>query len=223
MRSAIETLRKVEDTKKRNTLLRIIDHDIQRLDRLITDISRASRLDAELSKEEFQPLDIKPLFDNLQQRHQLNDNTSDKTTIGAVKNVEMIFRTERCEGVKVLGNENRLTQVFDNLIGNAVSFSPKGGKIIITAIPAKTMLRIRVDDEGPGIPEGKLETVFDRFYTQRPEQEDYGNHSGLGLSIAKQIVEAHRGELSAQNRYTAENKIKGARFTVDLPRIEDKL
>lgn len=222
LRSAVETLSKVEDPKKRDTLLRIINHDIQRLDRLITDISRASRLDAELSKEELQPLDIGALLDRITYRHTLTDQALQNIN-NNTKACNFAFRTQRVKGVFIMGNETRLTQVIDNLIANAVSFSPEKGTISLTAVSAKSKIRIRIDDEGPGIPESKYQKIFDRFYTQRPEREDYGNHSGLGLSIAKQIIEVHGGTITAQNRYGVKGEIKGARFTVELPRIEDKL
>ncbi len=120
----------------------------------------------------------------------------------------------------VPGIESRLVQVFRNLIANAISFSPPGGTIRIVAEPSGGMVTVTVEDDGPGIPEGKLEAIFDRFYTERPVGEKFGTHSGLGLSISKQIVEAHRGSILAENRRDAEGRVAGARFVVRLPSAE---
>jgi two-component system sensor histidine kinase ChvG len=117
----------------------------------------------------------------------------------------------------VLGMESRLGQVFRNLIANAISFSPPGGKIRIAAERQHDTVTVGVDDEGPGLPEGKLEAIFDRFYSERPAGEKFGTHSGLGLSISKQIVEAHHGTIHAENRHDAQGRIIGARFVVRLP------
>jgi two-component system sensor histidine kinase ChvG len=113
--------------------------------------------------------------------------------------------------------EGRLVQVFRNLLGNAVSFSPPGGRVRVRARPAGTMVEVVVEDEGPGIPEGKLESIFERFYSERPSGERFGQHSGLGLSISRQIVEGLRGKIAAENRRDAEGKVLGARFIVKLP------
>lgn len=113
--------------------------------------------------------------------------------------------------------EGRLVQVFRNLIGNAVSFSPPGGQILLRASRNGDMVQVVVEDEGPGIPEGKLGAIFDRFYSERPKGEKFGTHSGLGLSISKQIVEAHDGTIAAENRYGPDGVVKGARFVVRLP------
>jgi len=117
----------------------------------------------------------------------------------------------------VEGKEGRLVQVVQNLIGNALSFSPPGGRILIRAAHVADSVHVTVEDEGPGIPEGKLEAIFDRFYTERPSGEKFGTHSGLGLSISKQIVEAHGGRITAENRRDAAGAIAGARFIVHLP------
>jgi two-component system sensor histidine kinase ChvG len=107
--------------------------------------------------------------------------------------------------------------VFRNLLDNAVSFSPPGGTITVRARRTGDMIRVAIEDAGPGIPEGKLGAIFDRFYSERPKGEDFGTHSGLGLAISKQIVEAHHGTIRAENRYDGENRLRGARFMVDLP------
>lgn len=212
LRSAVETARKVKDVKNKETLMDIILHDVHRLDRLITDISRASRLDAELSKEEMQILNIYDLLKHMETMHTLVEQKSD---------VAVVFDTvELDETAKVMGNEVRLMQVFDNLISNARTFSPEGSEVLIKAMTKNHMVVITVSDNGPGIPEGKAESIFDRFYTERPKGEDYGNHSGLGLSIAKQIISAHSGRIYAENIIDEQNDdVKGAVFTVEIPLI----
>lgn len=212
LRSAVETARKVKDVKNKETLMDIILHDVHRLDRLITDISRASRLDAELSKEEMQTLNIFDLLKHMEAMHTLVEQKS---------NVAVIFDTEELsEATRVMGNEVRLMQVFDNLISNARTFSPEGSEVLIKATTKNHMVVITVSDHGPGIPEGKAESIFDRFYTERPEGEDYGNHSGLGLSIAKQIISAHSGRIYAENIIDEQSEdLQGAVFTVEIPLI----
>jgi two-component system sensor histidine kinase ChvG len=121
------------------------------------------------------------------------------------------------EKIIVPGLEGRLMQVFQNLIGNAISFSPKGGKVMIRILSHESEIEIQVEDQGQGIPENKLNQIFDRFYTERPAGEAFGKHSGLGLSIARQIIEAHRGRIFADNRVAVDGTKLGARFTVILP------
>jgi two-component system sensor histidine kinase ChvG len=117
----------------------------------------------------------------------------------------------------VIGNEGRLVQVFQNLVANAMSFSPGDGTVTMTASRTADMIEVTVEDEGPGIPEGSLESIFERFYTERPEGERFGTHSGLGLSISRQVVEAHGGFINAENRRRADGGVEGARFRVGLP------
>ena len=119
----------------------------------------------------------------------------------------------------VPGNEGRLAQVFENLIANALSFSPRGQSVVVGIHAHDKQIAVTVDDSGPGIPDGKLDAIFDRFYTERPEHEDYGRHSGLGLSIARQIVQAHGGQLYAENRHAPAGDIAGARFVVLLEAV----
>jgi len=209
IRSAIETLRRVEDATQRKRLLAIMGEDVIRLDRLITDISDASRVDAEISRSAPVPLEIGAM-------------------LGALADIDDATRTEAAPilkvgelqpGLVVAGVEGRIVQVLGNLIGNARSFSPPRGQIWLGAQEALGgMVEISVADEGPGIPEGKLESVFDRFYSERPEGEGFGKHSGLGLSISKQIVEALGGTIRAENRHDAEGRVTGARFVVTLPK-----
>jgi two-component system sensor histidine kinase ChvG len=131
----------------------------------------------------------------------------------------MLVLGELTPGLGVAAVEGRLVQVLGNLIGNARSFSPRGGRIVLAAgEAAEGMVEISVSDEGPGIPEGKLQDVFERFYSERPQGESFGKHSGLGLSISKQIVEALNGRIKAENRHDAEGRVCGARFVVSLPK-----
>jgi two-component system sensor histidine kinase ChvG len=122
------------------------------------------------------------------------------------------------EGLYVRGSETRLVQVLRNLIGNAISFSPANGKIFLHGRETGGMIELAVEDEGPGIPDGKLDSIFDRFYSERPQAEQFGSHSGLGLSISRQIVEAHQGRISAENRRDEDGHIIGARFVIRLPK-----
>ncbi len=209
LRSAVETAARVKDQKKQRQLLAIVQDDVRRLDRLITDISDASRLDAELSRAQSLEIDIAIMLTTLADMHQ--------TTSSSKKVPEFVLKLDRVKGLTVSGMEDRLVQIFHNLIGNAVSFSPPGGKLNVSARLDGDMVEILVEDEGPGLPEGKLEAIFDRFYSERPSDEKFGTHSGLGLSISKQIVEAHRGTIQAENIPGSDGMPAGARFIVRLP------
>ncbi len=208
IRSAIETLRRIDDPAQQRRLLAIIAEDVIRLDRLISDISDASRVDAELSRAAPEAMDVVPLLATLGEIH-------DATR----KQADPIMVLDLPPGpLKVLAVEGRLVQVLRNLIGNASSFSPPGGAIRLRAAEAGSTIEIAVEDEGPGIPGSKLDHVFDRFYSERPPGEQFGQHSGLGLSISRQIVEALKGRIAAENRSDEAGRIVGARFTVRLPR-----
>jgi len=209
LRSAVETAVRIEDSVKQRRLMAIILDDVERLDRLITDISDASRLDAELSRLEVAPIDIAAMLEALADLHQST------RTEGAPHLV--LELNDRNRPLIVPGIETRLSQVFRNLIANAVSFSPPLGEIHLTARHDGRVVLITVDDQGPGIPEDKLTAIFDRFYTERPVGEKFGTHSGLGLSISKQIVEAHRGMIWAENHRDPSGVGKGARFCILLP------
>jgi two-component system sensor histidine kinase ChvG len=209
LRSAVETAARIEDPANQRRLMAIILNDVQRLDRLISDISDASRLDAELGRGELEPVDIAAMLTALVDVH---DATR---TEGSPRLVLAITDSDR--DLIVAGIETRLSQVFRNIIGNAVSFSPPAGEIRLTARHDGRAVLVTVEDEGPGIPEEKLTAIFDRFYTERPLGEQFGTHSGLGLSISKQIVEAHRGRIWAENRKGPNGGVIGARFSVRLP------
>lgn len=213
LRSAVETAAKVKSDKDRERLMNIIQHDVQRLDRLISDISNASRLDAELSRDEMIRVDLAALLNQLVDAHKKPMDRGRQTN---KEHHAVILNLPGRRKIFVRGNEGRLAQVFENLIGNALSFSPEGGVVTINVTPQKETVMIQVVDEGPGIPENKLETVFERFYSERPKHEDYGSHSGLGLSITKQIVDAHGGQVYAENIKEDGDKTIGACFTVIL-------
>jgi two-component system sensor histidine kinase ChvG len=213
LRSAVETVAIVKTSADRDRLMEIIQHDVQRLDRLISDISKASRLDAELSRDEIGSVDLCQLLESLADARK---NPLERR--GAKKSPNAVIRVDAPENRKVVvrGNEGRLVQVFENLIGNALSFSPEGGTVTVRVIPDKRRVRIEIEDQGPGIPPSKLEEIFERFYSERPREEKYGSHSGLGLSIAKQIILAHGGEIYAENARDSEGTVTGACFTVVL-------
>lgn len=204
LKSAVETAARVNDPAQQKKLMDIILDDVERLDRLISDISDASRLDSELSKAETGVVDLGKLLSAL---IEARNETAEKK-ISFSKNGDLVID----------GIESRLGQVFANLITNALSFSPGEGSVSVTASGRGNLVTITVDDEGSGIPEGKLDAIFERFYTERPDNEKFGTHSGLGLSISRQIVEAHSGNLTAENRLGENGDIIGARFRVTLPK-----
>lgn len=205
LRSAVETLplaRKPEDRERLNA---IIQHDVKRLDRLITDISSASRLDAELARESADKVDVEKLAEAM---------VAIQKDVAAGRDVSVVMGKRTGRGSTLInGHESRLAQVFANLIDNAVSFSPEGGTVTVSVATDSEAITITVMDEGPGIT-GDAGRIFQRFYTDRPEAESFGNHSGLGLSISKQIVDAHKGRIRAQNRTDR----SGAIFTIVLPK-----
>jgi two-component system sensor histidine kinase ChvG len=208
LRSAVETVARVEDPKQQKKLMSIILDDVQRLDRLISDISDASRLDAELSRAQSAPVDLGRLLGALVEAGQAAAPES-----GPRLRLELRGR----DGLVVQGIEERLGQVMRNLISNAATFSPPDGTIDLTARREGRWVEITVSDRGPGIPEGKLTAIFDRFYSERPKAEKFGTHSGLGLSISKQIIEAHGGSIRAENRRDGARRVIGARFVIRLP------
>lgn len=213
LRSAVETAARVKDQGKQRQLLAIVQDDVRRLDRLITDIADASRLDAELSRAQSVPVDLAVMLGTLADMRQVSaDSKNREPSVEA----ELPYETS----LTVSGMEDRLVQVFHNLIGNAVSFSPPGGIVRLSARRDGGMVEALVEDQGPGLPEGKLEAIFDRFYSERPSGEKFGTHSGLGLSISKQIVEAHRGTIRAENIPGPDGKPAGARFIVRLPALD---
>ena len=210
LRSAVGTLRFVKTDEQREKLLDVIDHDVRRLDRLVSDISNASRLDSELVKETQQPFDLLRLVANL---------SSYLGSDAQSKGVDFISDLPD-QPVIINGLEARLAQVFVNLITNAISFCKEGDAIRIWVRTRENRVLVVVEDTGPGIPEEALGKVFNRFYSERPA-DDFGNNSGLGLAISKQIVEAHDGVIWAENIRPTQADIGsaplGARFVVGLP------
>ena len=208
LRSAVETAARLKDPVQQQKLMAIILDDVQRLDRLITDISDYSRLDAELGRENREPVDIGRMLQAL---------VNIRETVGGEGAPVYAIENPDSGTIAVPGIESRLAQVFTNLIDNARSFSPPGGTIRIRVARRGGDVTVSVADDGPGLPESKLEAVFDRFYSERPAAEKFGTHSGLGLSISRQIVEAHGGTIRAENRRDYTGEIIGAQFTVSLP------
>jgi two-component system, OmpR family, sensor histidine kinase ChvG len=214
LRSAVETLPLARSDESRGRLLAVIEHDVKRLDRLISDIADASRLDAELQRQEANPVDIATLL-------KMIVDVANETPHDDGVTVALAFEGGGARDFFVPGHDSRLGQVVDNLIDNARSFSPPGAAVRVTARRLKTEIEIVVDDDGPGVRPEALDKIFERFYTDRPHQ-GFGQNSGLGLSISKQIVEAHSGRISVENRMGAATggwpaKVLGARFTVRLP------
>ena len=216
--SALEMMQRVPEAD-RARLLDIARGDIRRLNRLITDISDASRLDAELSREAQERVDLSRLLATIVEIYRMTENPS---------GIQFVLRDELQPGATVHGRDERLGQVFRNLIDNAVSFSPPGGTVTIIAAPYQVMARVMVEDEGPGIPDENLESIFQRFYTtERPLFPDengaaaaparFGNNSGLGLSIARQVTQSAGGRIFAENRAAPDG---GARLVVDLPLVK---
>ncbi len=214
VRSAIETAVRIPDPEKRQQLLLLVLDDIERLTRLINDISDASRLDAELSRNSMEKVSIGRVLEALVEVHQAASIDKKMPRLELVRSGP---RNTAAADLAVWGHEDRLVQVFRNIIANAISFSPANGTIRITASRQSGYVVVVIDDEGPGIPPGKLDAIFGRFYSERPEGEKFGTHSGLGLSISKQIVESHHGTIRAENRIDRTGKVLGARFIIRLP------
>jgi two-component system sensor histidine kinase ChvG len=205
LRSAVETLPRAKREEDRERLSAIIQHDVRRLDRLISDISNASRLDAELARETAESVDLEKLAEAM---------VSLQADLAAPRKVSVVLEKRRGKLPAIaIGHDSRLAQVINNLIDNAVSFSPEGGTVAVSISTDDDRIVTTVTDEGPGI-RGDISRIFQRFYTDRPDGEHFGDHSGLGLAISKQIIDAHRGTIVAANR---EDR-SGAVFTVTLPR-----
>ncbi|MAW90911.1 MAG: sensor histidine kinase [Altererythrobacter sp.] len=206
LRSATESLGKVEDPELRRQLLDIAVHDVRRIDRLVTEISDASRIDAEMSRTEFERVDMAELLRNVAaSREERGENEGRIVNVSAAES-----------GLVVNGVGIRLERIMENLLDNAVSFSPVGGSIDASLNRREGRVILTVCDEGPGIPEEKREKVFQRFHSDRPESEDFGNHSGLGLAIGRTIAEAHEGTLHVESRADVKH---GACFVLNLPAL----
>lgn len=205
LRSAVESFARIKDEAKRERLAEILVEDVKRLNRLISDISDASRLDAELSRERREAVDLVQLV-----------RATAELYVDASARVILDLPDQ---AVIVQGLDVRLARVLRNLLDNAQSFSPAGGVVALHLTRARSIVRLEIEDEGPGIPPDKLDAIFARFYTERPKGEAFGQHSGLGLAIARQIVENYGGRLWAENRFDPHRPgvILGARFLLELP------
>jgi two-component system sensor histidine kinase ChvG len=214
LRSAVETMPLAKTPESRARLLSVIEHDVKRLDRLISDISDASRLDAELQRQDAAPVDLTRLLNTVV-------TVANEVRRGDGVKITLAFEGGASGAFVVPGHDSRLGQVVDNLIENARSFSPQGGAVRITAKRLRNAVEITVDDDGPGIQPEAMERIFERFYTDRPHQ-GFGQNSGLGLSISRQIVDAHGGRIRAENRMGVATgpdgpQVLGAHFVVRLP------
>jgi len=208
LKSAVEMLERTKEPDKRERLVQVVRNDLKRIDRLITDISDASRLDAELSRGQSAPVDIAKLLDIIVDIYSGMD---------LPRGVKISFAADSANRAIVQGLSERLGQVFRNLIDNAISFSPDGGVVRVSAQISGGRVLAEVEDEGPGIPEPDVERIFERFYTERPADHGFGKNSGLGLAIARQIVASHGGRIWAENKRSSEGRRIGARFIVELP------
>ena len=233
LRSAVETLPLAKTDEQRGRLLDVIQHDVQRLNRLISDISDASRLDSEMAREDYEPVDLERLIKTVHaSTEQVIEADHEKGLISVRPRLVLNMETEG-QDMLILGHDGRLGQVISNLIDNARSFLPDLGGWIALDLRARDsqdgrVAVLTIADNGPGIPEDNLERIFERFYTDRPEREAFGENSGLGLSIVRQIVEAHGGRIKAANWSTdivsdraVSRERGGAIFTVALPLITD--
>ena len=205
LRSAVDGLDRVNDPELREKLKNIVREDVRRLDRLISDISEAARTDAELARATFERVDLGPLIEQLVHSWETRHETG---------SARLAFARPRKNSAVVMGKPDRLARAINAIIDNAVSFSPPGGLVELAAARVGDEVRIRIDDEGPGVPPEAREAIFNRFHSVRPEGENFGRHSGLGLAIAQAIVNGHDGEIDVQDRDDAPS---GARFTIRLP------
>ncbi|PJK28216.1 stimulus-sensing domain-containing protein [Minwuia thermotolerans] len=213
LRSAVETLERAEKPEHREQLSRIILQDLARMNRLISEISDASRIDAEMGRIEREPVDIGRMVVDLQEVLQ-----------SPRPDIRIDIEVERDRSLMVLGAEHRLGQVLRNLVDNAVSFSPAGGRVLVTVRRDRADVVMSVEDQGPGVPEEARAKIFERFYSERPSGEDFGSHSGLGLNICRQIIEAHGGTIEVENirevgKHGLLVGIRGARFTIRIPAL----
>ena len=205
LRSAVDGLDRVDDPELREKLKKIVREDVVRLDRLIGDISEAARTDAELARATFERVDLGPLIEQLVHSWETRREKGD---------ARLAFARPRKDSAAVMGKPDRLARAINAIIDNAVSFSPPGGLVEVAVARVGDEVRIRIDDEGPGVPPEAREAIFNRFHSVRPEGENFGRHSGLGLAIAQAIVNGHDGEIDVQDRDDAPS---GARFTIRLP------
>jgi len=210
VRSAIEGLGRVKTDEQRAQLLAIADEDVRRLDRLVTDISDASRIDAQLSRTSFEPIDVGLMIESMLASRAARAEGSD------IPQPRIAFARPRKGTTMVMGDGHRLERVIDNVIDNAISFSPPGGLVCVRATRLGSDVHIGVDDDGPGIEPAQREAIFRRFHSERPDGA-FGRHSGLGLAIARTIVEGHNGHIAARDR---DDGKPGASLLITLPAAE---
>ena len=205
LRSAVDSLERVEDPALRRRLLDVLRDDVARLDRLVVDIAEASRLDAELSRARFDTVDLGALLESMVESWEER---------GGGRGVHIAFARPRAGSAIVQGDEGRLARAIDNVVDNAISFSPPGGIVEVAAAAVGGEVAVTVEDEGPGIPPERRSEIFRRFHSVRPEEEAFGRHSGLGLAIASATMAGHDGRIDVENRRDGR---AGARFVLRLP------
>jgi two-component system sensor histidine kinase ChvG len=205
LRSAVDSLERIDDAALRRRLLDVVRHDVARLDRLIVDIAEVSRLDAELSRARFERVDLGRLIESMLDPWE---------TRAAEREVRIAFARPRMGTTIVLGEEGRIVRAIDNIVDNAISFSPQGGLVEIAAVRVGSEVFVSVEDEGPGVPEEARAEIFRRFHSLRPESEEFGRHSGLGLAIARATLEGHDGTIRVEERGDGRT---GARFILCFP------
>jgi two-component system sensor histidine kinase ChvG len=205
LRSAVDSLERVDDPALRRQLLDVLRDDVARLDRLVVDIAEASRLDAELSRARFEPVDLGALIESML------DMWEERA---AGRGVHIAFARPRAGSATVQGDEGRLARAIDNVVDNAISFSPDGGVVEVAAARVGDEVAVSVEDEGPGIPAERRREIFRRFHSVRPVEEAFGRHSGLGLAIAGATLAGHSGRIDVEDRRDARS---GARFVLRFP------
>jgi two-component system sensor histidine kinase ChvG len=208
LRSAVDSLERVDDPDLRRQLLDVVRHDVVRLDRLIVDIAEISRLDAELSRTRFEPVDLGNLVESLLPLWEER---------ASPRRVQLAFARPRVGSAVIMGEASRLARAIDNVVDNAISFSPPDSLVEICASSVDGEVTVTVEDEGRGVPPEAREAIFNRFHSIRPDGEAFGRHSGLGLAIAKAIVEGHDGRITAEDRRDGRS---GARFALRFPGVD---
>ncbi len=209
LRSALDTLDHVDDPAARRQLLGIAKDDCQRLDRLVTDISEASRIDAQISRTKFERIDLGQMIHSLVRQRNARHDVETADGPGP----RIAYARPRANAACVMGDDGRLERVFENLLDNACSFSPPGGLVDVRTSISGDRVIVRIEDEGPGVPADQREAIFRRFHTDRPSAHGFGKHSGLGLAIARTIIEAHQGVITVSDRADGQ---AGAAFEVQL-------
>ena len=207
LKGASELLDKTIERKDREKLLNIINHDVERIERLITDYTQMLKDEASLSREKMLKVDLNLIIGNVVEDFKQNIESLNKKI-----DIKTVHKTDQKKPIRILGIENRIEQVIANLLDNAISFSQSNSKILVEISEEKNEFLITFKDEGPGFNEKNIENIFKRFYSNRPK--NFGKHSGLGLNIVKNIIELHKGKIKALNR----TDVKGAQIEILLPK-----